>query len=198
MRPQIPLRGSAGVVLLTGAVLLGWSSTACRNVASGVEQHGRIDAAYDEAGRLTKLAYDSDRNGKPDMWAHMDGARLVRLEADENEDGRIDRWEFYPAEAGPGGLKQPPERIERSTRDDGRVSRREFFEAGVLVRVEEDTTGDGAVDKWESYSGGSLAVLALDTKAQGKPDRRLIYRPDGSLDRVEEDPTGSGEFRAVK
>ena len=192
-----PSPHGSGVVVLT-VVLLGWSSTACRNVPSGGEQHGRVDAAYDEAGRLTKLTYDFNRNGKPDMWALMDGARLVRLEADENENGRIDRWEFYPAAGGPGGLKQPPERIERSTRDDGRVSRREFFEAGLLVRVEEDTTGDGAADKWESYSGGSLTVLALDTKGRGQPDRRLIYRPDGSLDRVEEDPTGSGEFRAIK
>jgi hypothetical protein len=183
---------------LTSAVLLGCAPTACRNVASGVEQHGRIDAAYDEAGRLTKLEYDSDRNGHPDMWAYMDGARLVRLEADENEDGKIDRWEYYPAAPGPGGLKQPPDRIERSTQHDGRVSRREFFESGLLVRVEEDTNGDGAVDKWERYSGGSLTRLELDTGARGKPDRRLIYRPDGSLERIEEDPTGSGEFRAVK
>jgi hypothetical protein len=186
------------VVVLTAAVLLVCASAACGPVASGDEQQGRIHATYDDAGRLTRLAYDSDRNGQPDMWAYMDGARLVRLEADENEDGRIDRWEHYPAASGPGGLKQPPERIERSTRHDGRVSRREFFEAGLLVRVEEDTSGDGAVDKWESYSAGSLSRLELDTHARGKPDRRLIYRPDGSLERIEEDPTGSGEFRAVK
>ena len=197
MTAQFP-RGSASLVILTTAVLLVCASTACRGLASGDEQQGHIHATYDDAGRLTRLAYDSDRNGQQDMWAYMDGARLVRLEADENEDGRIDRWEYYPAVSGSRGLKQPPERIERSTRHDGTVSRREFFEAGLLVRVEEDTSGDGAVDKWESYSDGSLVRLELDTQSRGKPDRRLIYRPDGSLERIEEDPTGSGEFRVLK
>ncbi len=180
------------------AVGLLCATAACQKVAAGVESQGRVAPAYDAAGRLTKLAYDSDGNGKPDMWGYMDGARLIRLEADENDDDRIDRWEYYPATASGTGLKQPPERIERSTRHDGQVSRREFFEAGSMTRVEEDTDGNGAVDKWETYAGGSLVTLALDTQGRGKPDRRLIYRPDGSLERIEADPTGSGEFRAVK
>ena len=81
---------------------------------------------------------------------------------------------------------------------DGRVSRREFFEAGELARIEEDTDGDGANDKWETYTAGVLAVMALDTERRGKPDRRLIYKPDGSLDRIEADPTGAGQLSAVK
>ncbi|HJR60717.1 MAG TPA: hypothetical protein VJ813_15005 [Vicinamibacterales bacterium] len=180
-----------------GAVLL-TSLSGCGGAASGTEAQGRIDPDYDKTtGRLTRLAYDSNGNGKHDTWAFMDGARLTRLEADENEDGKIDRWEYYPSGAA-GQLKQPPERIERATRLDGRVSRREFFEAGEMVRVEEDTDGNGTTDKWETYAGGGLVTLALDTGGHGKPDRRLIYRPDGSLDRIETDPTGSGEFRSAK
>ena len=89
------------------------------------------------------------------------------------------------------------ERIERSTRRDGTVSRREYFDRGVLTRVEEDTDGDGKIDKWETYSEGTLAVMALDTKGRGTPDRRLIYRPDGTLNRIEADPNGSGTFRPI-
>lgn len=159
----------------------------------------RIEPEYDEAtGRLTRLAYDANNNGKHDTWAFMDGAKLIRLEADENEDGKIDRWEHYPAPDPAGGLKQPPERIERATRFDGQVSRRELFEAGVLARIEEDTDGNGAIDKWETYAAGTLVTLALDTKGSGKPDRRLIYRADGSLDRIEADTTGTGHFEPVK
>jgi len=191
-------RNSIGVVLL-GTVLLASAAAACRDTTArgGVEATGRIAPAYDPAGRLTRLAYDADGNGKHDMWAHMDGARLIKLEADENGDEQIDRWEYYPA-AGSDGLKQPPERIERATRHDGKVSRREFFEAGVMVRVEEDTDGNGVTDKWETYAGGALVTLALDTQGRGRADRRLTYRPDGALERIEEDPTGSGEFREVK
>ncbi len=156
----------------------------------------RVAPEYDKAtGRLTKIAYDADGNGVADTWAYMDGARLTRLEADENENGRIDRWEYYPTTA--AAAKVPPERIERSTTDDGRVTRREFFEGTDMVRVEEDTDGNGATDKWETYSNGVLSVLALDTTGDGKPDRRLLYHPDGSLDRIEVDPAGSGQFRRL-
>jgi hypothetical protein len=65
------------------------------------------------------------------------------------------------------------------------VSRWEWFEHGQLVRAEEDTDGDGKVDKWETYNAGTLASLALDTTGRGLPDRRLIYKPDGTLERIE-------------
>lgn len=175
--------------------LLACAASSCADSAAERDARARIQATYDKGtGRLTKLDYDANGNGKPDSWAYMDGTRLIRLEADENEDGKIDRWEYYPA----GALKQGPERIERSTRFDGQISRREFFEGGLMVRVEEDTDGSGATDKWETYVGGALTVLALDTAGTGKPDRRLLYRPDGSLDHIEVDPTGSGNFERVK
>lgn len=196
LEPQPFAKTRAGAS--AGLVLAACVSSGCQNTAAGTEARGRIDPAYDQAtGRLSKLSYDSNGDGTHDTWAFMDGARLTRLEADENQDGRIDRWEFYPPTAG-GALKQPPERIERATRLDGQVSRREFFEAGVMVRVEEDTDGNGRTDKWETYAHGALATLALDTRGSGRPDRRLVYAADGSLERIEADPTGSGRFEVVK
>ena len=53
------------------------------------------------------------------------------------------------------------------------------------MRVEEDTNGDGKVDKWETYAGGTLATMALDSTGKGSPDRKLIYKADGSFDRIE-------------
>ena len=183
---------NAGVALL--CLVIGGCEHAPSN--GGAKQ---VQAEYDKTtGRLSRLEYDANGNGKPDTWAFMDGARLSRLEGDENEDGRVDRWEYYPGTQQPAGGRPVPERIERSTRMDGRVSRREFFEGGALTRIEEDTDGDGANDKWETYAGGVLAVMALDTQHRGKADRKLIYRPDGTLDRIEVDPTGTGNFQALK
>ena len=191
-----PYRASR--IAIAGVFLTAGLSVGCQGAASTPEAAGRIEPAYDQAtGRLTRLSYDSNKDGKHDTWAFMDGARLTRLEADENQDGKVDRWEYYPA-GGAAGLKQPPERIERSTRFDGQVSRREFFEAGVMVRVEEDTDANGQTDKWETYAAGALVTVALDTKGRGKPDRRLVYSPDGSLERIEADETGSGQFQVLK
>lgn len=183
---------TAGVALL--CLLIG----GCQQSANEGDAK-RVQAEYDKTtGRLSRLEYDANGNGKPDTWAFMDGTRLSRLEADENEDGKVDRWEYYAATQQPSGGRPAPERIERATRMDGRVSRREFFERGALARIEEDTDGDGADDKWETYTGGGLSVMALDTQHRGKPDRKLIYRPDGTLDRIEVDPTGSGHFQSLK
>ena len=179
--------------------LLASLAAGCADSSAEREARTRIQPTYDkDTGRLTQLDYDSNTNGKPDTWAYMDGTRLIRLEADENEDGKIDRWEHYPAGLAARPGKQFPERIERATRLDGQISRREFFEGSLMVRVEEDTNADGATDKWETYKDGALTVLALDTTGKGRPDRRLLYGPDGSLDYIEADPTGSGNFQRVK
>lgn len=191
-----PKRKQATTV--SGLLLAACALSACQQAPAASEAQGRIEPAYDAAtGKLTRLAYDSNNDGTHDTWAFMDGAKLTKLEADENQDGRIDRWEFYPAAAS-GGVRQPPERIERATRFDGQVSRREFFEGGVMVRVEEDTDGNAKTDKWETYVGGALTTVALDTRGRGTPDRRLVYKPDGSLDRIEEDADGSGQFKVIK
>lgn len=185
-------------VRVIAIALLSCAASSCADTAAERQAKARIQPTYDKAsGKLAKLEYDANGNGKPDTWAYMDGTRLIRLEADENEDAAIDRWEYYPA-AATAAAKQPPERIERSTRFDGKVSRREFFEGALMVRVEEDTDGNGAIDKWETYAAGALTVMALDTTGDGKPDRRFLYGPDGSLDHMEVDATGSGTFERVK
>ena len=37
--------------------------------------------------------------------------------------------------------------------------------------------------------------MDLDLAGRGFPDRRLIYRANGTLDRSESDPTGDGRFK---
>jgi hypothetical protein len=168
-----------------------------------------VQPEYDTTGRLTRLTYDRNGDGKIDTWGYMDGARVVRVEMDENGDGQVDRWEYHKGSSGSTGstgstgsgptssVDTTLERIDRSTRHDGTISRRDYFDHGVLARVEEDTDGDGKIDKWETYSGGTLAIMALDTKGRGAPDRRLIYQPDGTLSRIEVDPSGSGTFQRI-
>ena len=187
---------ASSVVAIFTIALPCFAASACTSTEA---EPRRIQAKYDQTtGRLSRLEFDSNNNGTPDTWAFMDGTRIDKLEADENEDGKIDRWEYYPATPYPASGKPVPDRIERATRMDGKVSRREFFERGSLARIEEDTNGDGALDKWETYVGGVLSVLALDLQHLGNPDRKLIYRPDGTLDRIEVDPDGTGRFQAIK
>jgi hypothetical protein len=151
-------------------------------------------------GRLERISYDRNKDGKADAWLRMDGTRATGAELDENYDGAVDRWEFFSDAAvpvTPGGVMPQGAlaRAEQSTRFDGKVTRWETYTDGRLARVEEDTTGDGQVDKWETWTGGSLVEVALDTKNTGKPDRRIVYPQDGSAPRMLVDEKGDGTFR---
>ena len=206
----------AGMSALTVVSIVG---TSCGPAATTTESEFAVQkdvkSEYDKSGRLTRLEYDRNGDGKIDTWGYMDGSRVVRVEVDEDGDGKIDRWEYHrdstttndskgstgaPGASGAasaGGADPTLERIERATKHDSKVSRREYFENGLLARVEEDTDGDGKIDKWETYCGGTLAIIAIDTKGRGTPDRRLIYQPDGTLSLIETDPSGTGMWHPL-
>jgi hypothetical protein len=198
--PLAALTLTCGASLLTTACSPPYSDARPATADSTRTGNAQLKPEYDDKGRLQKIEYDRNSDGKVDAWGYMDGARVVRVEVDENGDGRIDRWEYHTSDAATpaaGGVDTTLERIERATKFDGKISRKEYFTRGVLSKIEEDTDGDGRIDKWETYADGSLSVLLLDTQKRGAPDRRLVYRTDGSLARMEADATGSGTFSQV-
>jgi hypothetical protein len=180
-------------------------------------------AEYDQqTGKLQRLAFDSDDDGRNDAAGILDGTRVRHIEIDTTGNGAIDRWDFYDAggrvvrvgmarrddgvmdAVAVMGPDQQPVRVEVSTRRDGTFDRFEFYQAGRLARAEEDTDGDGRVDKWESYRGNPrsgpgeppviISAVAFDDADAGRPTRRLVYGPDGQVVRVELDETGDGTF----
>jgi len=156
--------------------------------------HQGLQPTYDHtSGRLRGLSYDSDKDGRFDMKAVMDGNRLLTVEIDENRDGRPDRWEYYDStDRNPGSrggaqsAAQLPTRIARATRHDGRITRTEGFQDGILAWVEEDRDGDGKVDRWETYVDGALSTLALDSQGRGTPERRITFGEKWRSEKVEE------------
>ena len=160
---------------------------------------GVVPSYNAETGKLERITFDRDKDGKVDAWLYMDGTRAVRAELDENRDGNVDRWEHYRAggQAQAGAMPRGElERAEQSTRFDGIVSRWETYERGRMTAVREDTTGDGRPDKWETWVEGSLSEVALDTKNTGKPDRKIVYPGDGAAPEMLVD-SGDGTFRPL-
>jgi len=201
-------------LVFLSATLLGCAGT-------GSSNHERPAASYDpQTGRLERLVFDSNDDGRNDAAGVLDGARVKQIELDSNGNGTVDRWDFYDADgkivkvglsraddgvmdavavyAGDQRLQQ----LDVSTRRDGRFDRVEFYEAGQLTRAEEDTDADGLVDKWESYRPNPgagpgeppvlLSSVAFDDEKRGRPSRRLVYALDGQVTRVEDDPRGDG------
>ena len=162
-----------GRAAMTLAVLLA-ALGGCREA----HPDARVQATYDDTGKLRLLTYDSTGNAKPDTWTYMDGARVLRVEIDKNEDGVVDVV----------STTTPGRRSRRSrvrTRPDGKVTRTEFYDGGVLARAEEDVDGNGAVDRWETYAEGLVRSVAFDLEGAGRPTRRLVYGSDGQLVQIE-------------
>ena len=198
------------------------AAAACSRPPAG----DRPQPSYDpNTGRLSRLGFDFNQNGRNESVGYMDGTRILRIELDADENGKVERWDFYGTDRKvlKVGLSQRNDgvmdaqafytaggalqRIELSTRRDGRYDRTEFYEENVLVRSAEDTNGDGRADKWETYRPAdagpdvppyAITSTAFDDSGSGRPERRFVYGPKGSIVRVELDPDGDGVFAALK
>jgi len=187
----------AALPLIAGTLV----ASACAQPAARPVGTDRVKPSYnDQTGRLERITYDRNGDGKTDATTFMNGTSVVRAELDENYDGLTDRWEHYAKSSTPGSAEASArvlEKVESSARTDGKITRWETYERGVLRGVEEDTDNDGRVDKWETWEGGALRVVALATRGGGKPDRRLVYPADGDAPRLEVDGSGTGTFTPV-
>ena len=165
---------------------------------------GAYKGFYDKWGRLQRIEYDSNGDGKPDYIAHHDGEKSPHLlEVDEDFDGRTDRWEEYDPSGRlvkigfsrrhrgfpdlwitPGPGDQPAKR-EYDEDGDMRVDRTEILRGGLIAQVQLDSNGDGRVDRWQDWSTGKLSEEKLDTDGDGHPDRRILYSERGKVLRLE-------------
>jgi hypothetical protein len=171
----------AALLVLTSLV------TGCSRADSTAFDRPKAD--YDAAtGRLRRLTFDANQNGRNDAVTVMDGTRIDHIELDTDEDGAVDRWEYYDADRHllKAGISRQNDgiidafefyshgngndiitRIEVSTRRDNRFNRVEFYADGILARVEEDADGDGRIDKWELYR-------PVAHRLPGEPPSRVV------------------------
>ena len=190
-------------LLGAGALCAVLSAVACARGESPADA-GTATPVYNErTGRLEELRSDTNHDGKVDTLAHMDGVRLKYIEIDRDFDGRFDRWEYYVEAPGTRAAAAAPDgrsvldHAEDASGQDDRITRREFYVDGTISRVEEDVDLDGRIDKCEAYAGGVLQRMDLDLDGVGRPTRRLIYKANGQVERVEADPDGDGRFEVV-
>jgi len=172
-------------------------------LSAGCEGRDRVRPIYDPAGAIRRVDYDNDGDGGIDMRSYLEDGRPMRIEIDGNDDGIVDRWEYYTADGQLDRLGTSSEsdgvedtwvrqrgtqlEVDVSTHRDGVADRHEFHDSGIVVRAEQDTNGDGLIDQWQRFRDGRLTELLLDTSfATGRPDRRLVYASDGSLQRIED------------
>jgi hypothetical protein len=114
-------------------------------------QKGPYKAFYDVWGRLDRIEYDQNGDGRADQIAHHDGAKTPHL-----IDGKIDRVETLDA----GGRIV---KVEVDADRDGRMDRWQQWRGGRLLAEELDTNGDGKPDRRLVYDarGGLRAIEPL-------------------------------------
>ena len=171
--------------------------------ADGQKYHlldkGPYKAYYDRWGRLQRLEYDSNRDGRADQIALHDGAKVPReIQVDQDFDGQTDRWERYapsgelervgttsvggrPDKWAATGTDGSLARMEYDQDGDGKIERAELIKDGVVSAVEIDADRDGRIDRWQAWEQGRLQSETLDTDADGAPDRRIRYDTRGRV-----------------
>lgn len=161
---------------------------------------GAYKAFYDRWGRMQRIEYDSNGDGKADHIARHDGRhRPYQMDVDSDFDGRTDRWERYDDEGRllkVGTAREPgrapdlwtiaatagePERREHDPDGDGVIDRVEVIRAGRVAEVQVDSDRDGRMDRWQRWEQGRLLSEDLDTDRDGKPDRTVRYDPRGKV-----------------
>jgi hypothetical protein len=144
---------------------------------------GPYKAFYDSAGRVDRLEYDSNGDGKTDHVAYYDGAASPkRLEIDTDFDGRTDRWETYDEN---GGLVS----VGTSRKHGDRPDVWTFLgPKGETQRVEIDSDGDGRPDRWQRWEGSRLMSEDVDTDGDGRPDHRFKHDAQGKVTGIEPIP----------
>ncbi|MCU0241551.1 MAG: hypothetical protein MUF51_03905 [Vicinamibacteria bacterium] len=171
-----------------------------------VMNRGPYRAVYDRWGRVERIEFDKNGDGKPDHISHHGGAKMPNLiEIDEDFDGRFDRWEYYDAASKlikigatrrggwpdiwiiPGSDGQAA-RNEYDEDGDRVVDRAENLKGGRVAQTEIDTNRDGRFDRWQAWRGGRIASEEIDTNGDGQPDRRIQFAADGRVRLVEKIP----------
>ena len=115
---------------------------------------GRTDAWVARAadGSVSRLTYDLDRDGAPDVVLVFDGGALVRKEMVHRVEGVPPTWSVFE--------KGELVRKERDTDGDGRPDVWERHANGRLVQIEVDTDRDGAPDRVERGPDAAPATPA--------------------------------------
>jgi hypothetical protein len=168
---------------------------------------GPYKAFYDRWGRLQRIEYDGNGDGRADHVARHDGRRhAYQMDVDVDFDGRPDRWERYDAAGklekvgAASGPERAPDvwvvpgadgetaRREHDADGDGVPERIEILSGGLVTEVQIDADRDGRIDRWQEWEGGRLAGEDLDTDGDGRGDRRLRYDPRGKVLSVEPAP----------
>jgi hypothetical protein len=161
---------------------------------------GPYKAFYDAWGRMQRIEYDSNGDGRPDHIARHDGRRRPhQVDVDSDFDGRTDRWERYDDEGRllkVGTAREPgrapdlwtsaaapgdPERREHDPDGDGVIDRVEILRDGRVTEVQVDGDRDGRIDRWQRWEQGHLRSEDLDTDRDGAPDRTVRYDPRGKI-----------------
>ena len=210
--PSLSVSERAKLYAISGRLFAALALTFGMVVATASCARPRVTAVYDPDTHLvSRLDYDDEMSGRIAARTYFSNGRPVRLEVDVDLNGSIDRWEYYGADGSLVRLGRSSRndgredtwvtqsgysmRVDISTRHAGFVDRRDFHEQGALIRAELDTNFDQLVDEWQEFDNGQLHVLLIDTEQRrGRPDRRLVYGPDGSLTGFESDPDGDGQF----
>ncbi len=188
-RKSLSHRRLWALVLLMAPVGCGLVPPAPRAGRPHLVEKGRFQALYDGEGRLDRVAYDADGDGRADVLTLFGPSGVpLRAQIDSDKDGVVDRWEYY----GPDGRLAKLATARRKPGVPDLWSYPDGF--GGIGRREYDDDGDGRPERAEDLLDGVVVAEEFDTTGAGVWDKRVVRGPDGAVARVDSEPDGQGHW----
>ena len=152
----------------------------------------------DKVGRIKYMEFDSDDDGKVDVWNYYENGKLIRQNADKNGDEKADIFIYLQqgnvirveADRDGDGFFELTEKYENGrltlqTIDSDKNQKADIthiIENGIHLRTEVDTDFDGKTDSWTFFDADETPRLTMeDTDADGIPDKETRYDKEGKI-----------------
>jgi hypothetical protein len=144
--------------------------------------------SLNKSGNRYPTSWDSNQDGKMDIWAEYSNGQLTKYTHDRNFDTAIDRWIYYENKT------QSREEIDEDF--DGKIDRWYYFKDGRMSKYSADNDRDGKIDEWGIVENGGATERNWSFANDKVVDKKAIYKNgrktsesydrdrDGSFDEV--------------
>jgi hypothetical protein len=133
--------------------------------------------------------WDSNGDGKADIWAEYKNNQLFKEAYDRNFDGVADSWQYFD----PRGLTLS---YEMDLNYDGNADYWEDHQEGTVKRYKADNDHDGRIDEWGIMEFGNMKERYWSFNNDSIVDKKLEYE-DGRRVREMYDRDRDGEFDEI-
>jgi hypothetical protein len=147
-----------------------WGPGFIRGLVTGILLSFLVLTVYQKSqpSNEPQSSWDSNGDGKADIWAEYVNSQLLKQAYDRNFDGIADSWEYFD----PRGKMSS---YEADLNHDGNTDYWEYYQEGVANRYKADNDHDGHIDEWGVIEHGNMKERYWSFNNDSIADKKVEY-----------------------